>query len=103
MVSRSPSIAARREQIKQRINRVVHAKREYNSAQAKATAAKRRYVRAALLLLYDRNNGARNNLLRLETNQIRNMINNSKRVLMAERVLSRHLPQSLIGEVIQKI
>lgn len=77
------------EQVKQRLNRVTHAKKVYNNAQRKANALKRQYHKAAFLVLYNQNQPHRNGLTQQEIAAIRNLMQNARRVFMTKRVLGK--------------
>ena len=77
------------EQVKQRLNRVTHAKKVYNNAQRKANALKRQYHKAAFLVLYNQNQPHRNGLTQQEVAAIRNLMQNARRVFMTKRVLGK--------------
>jgi hypothetical protein len=80
--------------LRQRVNRLMHAKREFEKA-------KRQYHKAAFLVLYGENQN-RNHLTRHEENIIRQGIPGMKRAYMANRVLTRFLPASLRRNILQK-
>ena len=77
------------EQVKQKLNRVTHAKKAYDNAMRKANALKRQYHKAAFLTLYNQNQPHRNGLTQQEVTAIRNLMQNAKRVFMTKRVLGK--------------
>lgn len=88
------------EHVKQKLNRVTHAKKAYNNAQRKATALKRQYHKAAFLLIYNQNQPHRNSLTQQEVVAIRNMIQNAKRMFMINRVLGKTvLPKNIRNKI----
>jgi len=83
----------RTELIKQRVNALMHAKREYEQAS-------RQYHKAAFMLLYGENKN-RNHLTENEKNIIRRGIITMKRAFMANRVMSKSLPASLRRNILR--
>jgi hypothetical protein len=77
------------QQVKQKLNRVTHAKKAYNNAQRKANALKRQYHKAAFLVLYNQNQPHRNGLTQQEVIAIRNLMQNARRTFMVNRVLGK--------------
>jgi hypothetical protein len=77
------------QQVKQKLNRATHAKKAYNNAQRKANALKRQYHKAAFLVLYNQDQPHRNSLSLHEVAEIRNLMQNAKRVFMTKRVLGK--------------
>jgi hypothetical protein len=88
------------EQLKQKLNRVTHAKKAYDNAQRKANALKRQFHKAAFLTLYNQNQPHRNNLTQQEITAIRNLMQNAKRIFMTKRVLGKTI---LVNNVSRKI
>jgi hypothetical protein len=88
------------QQVKQKLNRVTHAKKAYNNAQRKANALKRQYHKAAFLVLYNQNRPNRNGLTQQEVAAIRNVMQNAKRVFMTRRVLGK---TALVNNVSRRI
>ena len=88
------------QQVKQKLNRVTHAKKAYNNAQRKANALKRQYHKAAFLVLYNQNRPNRNGLTQQEVAAIRNVMQNAKRVFMTRRGLGK---TALVNNVSRRI
>jgi hypothetical protein len=91
----SPVTKAQHEQMKQRLNRLTHAKKAFNKAQ-------RQYHRAAFFVLYGRNEN-RNSLTNQERAGLRAMIRRAQRVFMTKRVLSRSLNPNTMYRIINNI
>ena len=93
-MNETPLNVAQHTMLRQRVNRLMYAKREFEKA-------KRQYHKAAFLVLYGENKN-RNHLTRQEENIIRHGIPGMKRVYMANRVLSRFLPTSLRRNILRR-
>jgi hypothetical protein len=92
------------EQVKQKLNRVTHAKKAYNNAQRKANALKRQYHKAAFLVLYNHNQPHRNGLTQQEVIAIRNLMQNARRTFTVNRVLSKTvLPNNIRRRIMNNL
>jgi hypothetical protein len=92
------------QQVKQKLNRVTHAKKAYNNAQRKANALKRQYHKAAFLVLYNQNQPHRNSLTQQEVAALRNLMQNVKRMLMTNRVLGKAgLPKNMLNKIMNNV
>lgn len=98
----SPTTKAQHEQLKQRLNRLTHAKKAFNKAQRNADSLRRQYHRAAFLTLYGHNQN-RNSLTNQERTALRTMIRRAQRVFMMKRVLSRTLNPNTVYRIINNI
>ena len=98
----SPVTKAQHEQLKQRLNRLTHAKKAYNKAQRTANSLRRQFHRAAFLTLYGRNEN-RNVLTNQERTGLRNLIRRAQRGFMAKRVLSRSLNPNTMYRILNTI
>jgi hypothetical protein len=92
------------EHVKQKLNRVTHAKKAYNNAQRTANALKRQYHKAAFLVLYNKNQPHRNGLTQQEVAAIRNMKRNARRSFMVNRVLGKTvLPNNIRRRIMNNV
>lgn len=98
----SPVTKAQHEQLKQRLNRLTHAKKAFNKAQRTANSLRRQFHRAAFLTLYGRNEN-RNSLTNQERASLRNLIRRAQRGFMAKRVLSRSLNPNTMYRILNTI
>lgn len=89
----SPGTVAQHTMLRQRVNRLMHAKKEFEKA-------RRQYHKAAFLVLYGENKN-RNHLTYQEEAIIRQGIPGMKKAYMANRVLSRFLPTNLRSRILR--
>ena len=90
--------------MKQKLNRVTHAKKAYNNAQRKANALKRQYHKAAFLVLYNQNQPHRNGLTQQEFIAIRNLMQNARRTFTVNRVLGKTvLPNNIRRRIMNNL
>jgi hypothetical protein len=87
-----------REQFKQRIDRLVHSKKEYDKSARKTATFKREYIKSALVLLYGRNDETRNSLLPAEIHELKKLIRDAKAVFHVKRSFT-HLPRNMRNEI----